>query len=267
MPKIHQTAIIEGDVRLSPGVKVGPWCVLNGTLGPVSVGSGTVLRANVHLTGPLALGDANDIHPFACIGGAPQDLGTPPDRPGPGLIVGNGNVFREAVTIHRPKLQDPGRIGDSNYFMADSHAGHDCLIGNHNVFGNGTQIAGHVEIADRVITGGLAGIHQFVRVGRGAFISGLAAPTLDVCPFFVVTAINHAGSINVIGLRRSGAPSATIDTVRWVFKTLCRRHLLLKNALEVLRSRSGDPLVDEYIRFIESSKRGIVTSRGRQTQC
>ncbi len=263
MPRIHPTAVIEGDVKLAPGAVVGPWCVLHGTLGPIAVGAGTLLRANVHLTGPLTIGENNDIYPFAAIGGAPQDLGFSPDTPGAGLIVGDGNVFRESVTIHRPKTKDPGRIGNRNYFMAASHAGHDCIIGNNNVFGNATQIGGHVEIADKVITGGVSAIHQFVRIGRGAFVSGIAGPTLDLCPWFVITGVNYVGSINVVGLRRSGATGATIDTVRWVYKTLCRSGLLPKNALALLRSRQGDPVVDEYIQFVESSKRGIVTARGR----
>ena len=266
MPKIHPTAVLEGDVQLAPGVVVGPWCVLNGTLGPIIVGSGSVLRANVHLTGPLTLGDKNDLYPFVCLGGAPQDLGTSPDTAGPGLIIGSGNVFRESATLSRPKMQAPGRVGNSNYFMAYSHAGHDCLIGNNNVFGNCTQIAGHVEIADKVITGGNSCIHQFVRVGRGAFFSGLSGSTLDLCPFFVMTGVNYVGSINIVGLRRSGASPQTIDTVRWVYRTLCRSNLLPRNALDALRSRQGDSIVDEYIAFIEGSKRGITTARGRQTE-
>ena len=266
MPKVHPTAVIEGDVRLSPGVVVGPWCLLHGALGTVSVGAGTVLRANVHLTGPLTLGDNNDVYPFVCIGGAPQDIGTSPDTPGPGIVIGNGNVFRESVTIHRPKWKDPGRIGNNNYFMTAAHAGHDCIIGNNNVFANSTLLAGHVEIADKVITGGFAALQQFVRVGRGAFISGLGGTTLDVCPYFLVTGVNYAASINVVGLRRSGASSATIDTVRWVYRTLCRSSLLPAKALDALRSRAGDPIVDEYITFIEGSKRGIVTARGRLTE-
>lgn len=264
MPKIHPSSIIEGDVTLADDVVVGPWCLLRGTLGPLKVGAGTILRSSVQLEGPLSIGEQNDFYPHSCIGGAPQDLGTSPDTVGPGLLIGDKNVFREGVTISRPKMELPGRIGNSNYWMANSHAGHDCIIGNHCVFGNGTLFGGHVEVADRVICGGGSGVHQFVRIGRGAFLSGNSGATLDVCPFFVVTGVNYAASFNLIGLRRSGASSQTIDTVRWIFRTLCRRRLLPKNALELIRSRAGDPIVDEYIQFIESSKRGITVGHGRQ---
>jgi UDP-N-acetylglucosamine acyltransferase len=263
MPTIHPTAIIEGDVSLADDVVVGPWCHLSGVLGPLRVGAGTRLRSRVTLEGPLDLGSGNDLYPNVSIGGAPQDLGFHPDTPGAGLIIGNKNCFREGVSIHRPKTALPGRIGDSNYWMANSHAGHDCIVGNHCIFSNGVLLAGHVEVADRVIMGGSAAVHQFARVGRGAMISGLSGVVQDLCPFFLVTEINVAWSVNVVGLRRQGATSATIDTVRWVHQTICRSGLLLKNAVEVLRSRAGDPLVDEYLAFIAASKRGVATARGR----
>lgn len=263
VPTIHPTAIIEGDVTLGEGVVVGPWCLLRGTLGPLVVGANTILRANVHLEGPLTIGQGNDFSPFCSIGCAPQDIGTPQSMAGAGVVIGDSNIFRESVTIARPKWDKPGRIGNSNYWMANSHAGHDCIIGNNCVFGNGSLLAGHVEVADRVITGGGSAVHQFVRVGRGAFISGLSGSVHDVCPYFVITGISYAGSFNLIGLRRSGASHETIDTVRWVFRTVCRSKLLPKRSLEVLRSRAGEPIVDEYIQFIESSKRGIAHAHGR----
>lgn len=265
MPTIHPSAIVEGDVTLADDVVVGPWCLLRGTLGALKVGAGTILRSSVQLEGPLNIGEGNDFYPHSCIGGAPQDLGTSPNQAGPGVLIGDKNVFREGVTISRPKMELPGRIGNNNYWMANAHAGHDCIIGNNCVFGNGTLFGGHVEIADRVITGGNSVVHQFVRIGRGAFISGVSGVTMDVCPFFVVTGVNYAGSFNLIGLRRSGATSQTIDTVRWIFRTLCRSRILPKNALEMIRSRAGDPIVDEYIQFIENSKRGIAVGHGRHT--
>ncbi len=263
VPTIHPTAIIEGDVTLADDVVIGPWCHLMGTLGAITVGSGTVLRSRVQLEGPLTLGENNTLCANVCLGCAPQDLGTPMSFVGPGVIIGSRNVFREGVTVSRPKWEKPGRIGNDNYWMTNSHAGHDCIIGNNCIFGNGTLFAGHCEIADRVITGGSAGLQQFVRVGRGAFIGGLSAATLDVCPFFMVLTVNHARAINVIGMRRAGIPSASIDAARWAFKTLCHGRMPPKRALEVLRTRAGDPMIDEYISFIESSKRGIVIARGR----
>lgn len=263
MPTIHPSAIIEGDVSLAEDVVVGPWCHLRGVLGPLRVGAGTRLRSRVTLEGPLDLGSGNDLYPNVCIGGAPQDLGFHPETPGAGLIIGDKNFFREGVTIHRPKTATPGRIGNSNYWMANSHAGHDCIIGDHCIFANGALLAGHVEVADRVILGGNTTVHQFTRVGRGAMIGGLCGISQDLCPFFMATAVNVTSAVNVVGMRRQGATASQIDTVRWIHQTICRSGLLLKSAIEVLRSRAGDPLVDEYLAFIAASKRGIVTTRGR----
>lgn len=234
-----------------------------GTLGAITIGAGNVLRSRVQLEGPLTIGDGNTFGANVCIGCAPQDLGTPQSFAGAGVIIGSRNVFREGVTISRPKWEKPGRIGNDNYWMTNSHAGHDCIIGNNCIFGNGTLLAGHCEIADRVITGGNAGLQQFVRVARGAFIGGLSAATLDVCPFFMILTVNRARAINVIGMRRAGFSCAAIDAARWAFTTLCHSRLTPKHALEVLRTRAGDPIIDEYIAFIESSKRGIVLARGR----
>lgn len=263
VPKIHATAIIEGDVTLASDVVVGPWCHLMGTLGPLSVGAGTVLRSRVQLEGPLTIGEHNVFYPNACIACAPQDLGASPDIAGAGVIIGSHNVFREGVTISRPKTDAPGRIGDHNYWMTNSHAGHDCVVGNNCVFANASSLAGHVDVADRVITGGNSGVQQFVRIGRGAFIGGLSGATQDVCPFFMVLTVNHARAVNVIGMRRAGFSTASIDAARWVFATLCRSRMAPKGAMEILKTRADDPIIAEYIAFIESSKRGIVIARGR----
>lgn len=265
MPKIHHTAIIEGDVTLADDVVVGPWCHLLGTLGPLTVGAGTVLRSRVQLEGPLTVGEKNMFYPNNCIACAAQDLGASPDVAGAGVIIGSHNVFREGVTISRPKTDQPGRIGNHNYWMANSHAGHDCIVGNHCVFANACSLGGHVEVADRVITGGNSSVQQFVRIARGAFIGGLSGATQDVCPFFMVLEVNHARTVNVIGMRRAGIPTKSIDAARWAFATLCRSRIPPKAALEVLKTRAGDPIIDEYIAFIESSKRGIVVSRGRHS--
>jgi UDP-N-acetylglucosamine acyltransferase len=186
-----------------------------------------------------------------------------PALPGPGLIIGDDNIFREGFTAHRGKTQQPTRIGNGNYWMANSHVGHDAVVGNRCIIANGALLAGHVEMADRVVVGGNATIHQFVRVGEGALISGLTGMSKDLCPWFTLTAINVAGSINVIGLRRAGASPQRIDAVRWVYRTICRAGLTVPRALERLREREGDPTVAEYIAFATRSQRGVLTARGR----
>lgn len=264
MPQIHSSAILTGDVRLAGDVVVGPNCILDAALGPIVVGDGCRLIATVHLHGPLTLGERNILYPGVALGFAPQDLKWDPNVAGAGLAIGSGNTFREGVTIHRATSMDrPTTIGESNYWMADSHAGHDCLVGDHNILANGTMLGGHVTMGDRVITGGGVGIHQFCRVGRNCMLSGNAGMTLDLPPYFMLTGINVAGSINLIGMRRSGMKREDIDTVKWAYRTLVRSRLPPKSALKVLRERGDDPLVREYIEFVASSKRGICLARGR----
>lgn len=260
VPRIHPSAVLEGDVKLADDVQIGPGCVL---FGPITLGSGCVLIANACLHGPLRMGDRNIVYPAAAIGFAPQDLGFDRMSHGAGCVIGNGNTFREGVTVHRGKTDQPTQLGNDNYWMAFSHAGHDSIIGSNCVFGNSTLIAGHVEVADRVISGGNVSVHQFVRIGRGAFISGSMGTSLDVPPFCMVTGDNIAGALNLVGMRRSGMSREQIDIVRWVYRVLMRSGLPPKAALTQLRERAGDPLVDEYIRFIEHAKRPIIHGSGR----
>jgi UDP-N-acetylglucosamine acyltransferase len=222
---------------------------------------------NVYLMGPLTLGEQNTIYPFATLGFPPQDLKWDPEVPGAGLVVGNGNTFREHVTIHRATSHEtPTTVGDNNYWMACSHAGHDCVVGNHCVFANSTLLAGFARIDDRVITGGNAGVHQFCRVGRGAMISGVIATTRDLPPFFMLTGFNIAGSINLVGLRRAGMASESIDMVRWVYKVMYRSGVAVPKAATLLEARRDHPIVREYIEFIRQSKRGIVSGRGKSVR-
>jgi len=264
MPQIHPTAILEGDVRLADDVIVGPHCVLTG---PITIGAGTKLRGHAYLNGPLTIGHRNTIYPFVTLGFAPQDLKWDASVPGAGVVIGDGNTFREAVTIHRATSHEtPTTIGDNNYWMANSHAGHDDLVGNNCIFANGTLLAGFVRVDDKVITGGNSTVHQFCRVGRGAFLSGVVGMTLDLPPFFMLTGTNMAGSINLVGLRRGGASAEDINAVRWVYTTLYRRGMPPKKAIEVLRERIDRPIVREYVEFIEGSKRGIVLAKGKASR-
>jgi UDP-N-acetylglucosamine acyltransferase len=259
MPEVHPTAILEGEIELGPDVRIGPYCVLTG---PLELGARTRLLAGAYLHGPLQMGEDNLIYPGACIGFAPQMLGFDPAKTGPGVRIGHRNTFREGATIHR-SLTDasPTRVGSDCYFMANSHAGHDCFVGDHCVLANGALLGGHVRLDDHVIVGGNAAIHQHCRVGRGAMLSGGMAASRDVPPFFMLTGFNLAGAINLVGMRRAGMPRSQIDDVRWVYKTLYRKGLGPKAALEALRERLDRPIVTEYVSFLETSERGIVPAR------
>jgi UDP-N-acetylglucosamine acyltransferase len=182
---------------------------------------------------------------------------------GRGSRGGDENTFRESVTISRAASDDvPTRVGNRNYWMANSHAGHDCEIGNGCVIANGTLLGGSVRIGDGVVTGGNVAIHQFCHVGRGALLSGTFGLNKDLPPFFMLTGSNIAGSLNLVGMRRSGMPHDQIDDVRWVYKTLYRRGLSLPRAVEQLEERKARPIVAEYLEFLASSKRGLCAARG-----
>lgn len=259
---VDATAVLLGDVDLAADVSIGPHCVIDGTAGPVRIGAGTRLIGNVYLHGPLLLGKSNVVYPNACLGFAPQARGRDPREAGCGLSIGSNNVIRESVTIHRAMTDaGPTRIGNDNYFMAYSHAGHDCQVGDRNTFANGVQLAGHVEVQDDVTLGGLVTVHQFVRLGRGCMLSGSMATSYDVAPFFMLTGINVVGSINIVGMRRQDFTTEQIEDVKWVFKTLYRRGLPVSQVMELLRERADRPLVAEYLSFFEASKRGPVSGR------
>ncbi len=261
MPEIHPTAVIDDEVELAEDSSIGPNCVLSG---PISVGPGTRLIGSVYLNGPLTLGRDNIVYPFSSLGFAPQHAKFDPKEPGKGLVIGDENTFREQVTIHRAfEDKGPTTIGDRNYFMATAHAGHDCQIGNDCTFVNASLVAGHVTVQDNVIIGGGCEVHQFVRLGRGAMLSGGMGTGLDIPPWFMLTGYNVCGAVNLVGLRRSGMPRDEIDDARWVYKTLYRDGMSIKSATELIRERADRPIVSEYIKFIEATDRGICTNRGK----
>lgn len=261
---IHPTAVLEGEFDLADDVVIGPGCVLTG---PITIGPGCHLIGNVYLNGPLTIGANNTIYPFSCLGFAPQHRKYDPATPGHGIVIGDDNIFREQVTIHRAFTDEgPTRIGDRNYFMAASHAGHDSQIGDDSSFANCVLLGGHVIVDDHVTIGGNTGIHQFVHIGRYTMIAGGIGATLDIPPYLTMTATNVCGSINRVGLRRAGFTHEQIDDVRWVYRTLYRRGLTVNSALDVLRERGDRPIIREYIDFIEASTRGICTTRAKASR-
>ena len=263
MPKIHPTAILDGDITLADTVEIGPYCVLRGK---ISLGAGCVLVQNVHLQGPLVMGAENACYPGVSIGFAPQDKGFHHAKDGAGTVIGDGNTFRECVAIHRATRDDrPTRVGSRNFWMVNAHAGHDVQIGSDCVFANNTMFGGHAEVADRVVTGGAAGIHQFARIGRGAMISGLAGVSKDVCPFFTVSNTNYVGSYNRIGMRRGGFAPSDIDVVREIYGLVVRSRRPYAERIRAVEALAGHPIADEFIAFIKGSKRGIMTRHGRAT--
>lgn len=253
---IHPTAIIDPKAELAEDVQVGAYSMI----GPhVKIGPGTVIGPHVVIQGPTTLGASNRIFQFASVGEECQDkkYRGEPTR----LEIGDHNVIREHVTIHRGTVQDQGltRIGDNNLLMATVHVAHDCVLGNDNIIANTTGIAGHVHIGDGVILGGMTGIHQFCQIGSYAMTAGCSLVLKDV-PAFVMVGGNPAAarSMNFEGMRRRGWDSDTIALLRQAYKTVYRRGLTLEQALQELQPQvEGCEPMQLFVDSLRASQRGI----------
>jgi UDP-N-acetylglucosamine acyltransferase len=252
---IHPTAIVHPGAAIGAGTEVGPYV----TIGPhVRIGRDCRIGASTVIDGWTEIGDGNEIFPMASVGLIPQDLkfGGESTR----LVIGNRNVIREFVTIHRGTGGGGGvtRIGDHNLFMAYAHVAHDCQVGNETIFANGATLAGHVLVEDYATVGAFSGVHQFCRVGRHAFIGGYSVVTKDALPF-AKTVGNRARiyGVNTIGLvRRRFSPDA-IAKLRRAY-----RHLLHSNTSRALAQIERDPSlrcdeVQYVLDFIRTSSRGV----------
>jgi UDP-N-acetylglucosamine acyltransferase len=216
MTRVHPTAIVDRRAELEPDVVVGPYAVVEAG---VAVGSGSVLHAHAIVRGPARLGARTVVHPFAVIGGEPQ---AKRHAGGGGRVeAGDDNVFREHVTVHGGTEGRATRIGGGNLFMVGSHVAHDCVIGSSCVVANAVQLAGHAVLEDWVTFGGLSGVAQFVRVGESAFVAAAAACERDVPPFVVVQGDRaRVRGVNVVGLRRRGAPEESIRALQSAVRKL-----------------------------------------------
>ncbi len=254
MPQIHRTAILDDQVQLADDVVVGPGCVIEGE---VTIGPGTRLVGQCHLKGPLTLGSNNRIYPFVTIGLEAQDWKADPNKPGQGTVIGDGNMIREGVSIHRASRgEHPTTVGNRNYLMAYSHIAHDCVVGSDCMFANSALLGGHCNVADRVILGGNSGVQQFCRIGRMAMLSGAEGITADLPPFCMVHHTKQVSSLNLIGLRRAGL-RAHIPALREAFNLYYRRGIPGTKALALIDAQIDDPLVAEFTTFIRESKRGV----------
>ena len=257
-PLIHPTAVVSPAARLAADVRVGPFAVIEDG---VTLGAGCVVGPHAHLLGTVVAGAGNAFHTGCVIGDTPQHsaYAGEPTR----VEIGDGNVFRECVTVHRGMpATGTTRIGNRNLFMVGSHVAHDCRVADGCNFANCAVIGGHAEIADGAFLSGNTAVHQFCRVGRLAMLSGTSAVSQDLPPFWIVQAVNVVHGVNVIGMRRAGIPHAEIQAVRRAFKLLNRSGLTISAAVARCEAEDGHlPAVRELVGFIRGSKRGIVTGR------
>ncbi len=216
--KIHPSAIVDSRAELAAGVEIGPYCVVGAG---VQLGEGTRLLSHVVVEGPCVMGRENVVHPFAVVGSAPQHKREGAGRGPTRATLGDHNVVREHVTIHRGTDGGTTRIGSSNLLMVGCHVAHDVTLGSHVTVANGVQLAGHATVEDYVTFGGLSGLAQHVRVGESAFVAAGAMCERDVPPFVIVQGDRaRVRALNKVGLRRRGISDDEIVRLERAFRAL-----------------------------------------------
>lgn len=261
--KIHPGTIINGEVHIEEGVEIGPYCLIQGK---VTIKKGTFVEGHVTLGsryGVLEIGENNHFAPGAVIGGPPQDVTykSEPTR----LKIGNNNVFREfsTVNIATSKGDKETTIGDNNYFMAYTHIGHDCKVGNNVVIANDTHLGGHTIIDDNVTIGGVSAFNQFTKVGRGAFVAGSSVVNKDILPFSRAQG-NYAvcRATNKVGLARKGYSREEVTNIHKALRILLIGSDTVEEGLSRIRSEcTMSPNMEYLIDFVKTSKRGIALDR------
>ncbi|MDR3580682.1 MAG: acyl-ACP--UDP-N-acetylglucosamine O-acyltransferase [Oryzomonas sp.] len=258
MPDIHPLSVVHEQARLADDVVVGPFC----TIGPeVTIGSGTRLISHVAMDGRTTIGERNTFFPASVIGFVPQDLkykGEPTQ-----LCVGNDNTIREGVTLNLGTVQGGGitMLGDNNLLMAYAHMGHDAKVGSNCVIANGVPLAGHVEVQDYATVGGLAGVAQFVRIGKHAYVAGMASVDRDIPPYTIAVGSRPCTikGVNITGLRRRGFANETIFALIEAVKLWSDKERHKDKCLPEIVSRLGDiPEVMEFVKFISASEGGCI---------
>ncbi len=255
---IHEQAVVSPDAKLGKGVQVGAFAVVGAG---VELGEECILHSHAVVHGPARFGARNVFHGFCVIGGDPQDYTFAGEHVA--LEVGNENIFREYVTISRGTKKGGGitRVGSENFFLAYSHVGHDCQVGNSTLFVNGATLAGHVIVQDFVTIGAFSPVHQFCRLGRYAYIGACTVITQDVLPFSLIVTERETRCIgpNTIGLERKGFSAERIRALQQAFKLLVRSKINTSQALEQMQEKlAGSEDVRELIAFTTAAKRGIV---------
>ncbi len=259
MPQIHPTAVIGTDVELAESVVIGPYCVVGDH---VKIGAGTRLVSQCHVGDYTAMGEENVLYPFASIGTDPEDYAYDPEK-GPSFTkIGNRNKFREGVTVNRGTHAGTETvIGDGCFLMANAHVSHNCILGNNVIMVPFSGIAGYCQIGDKCLISGLSGMHQFCRMGRMAVLSGGSTISMDLPPFMIGDGRNGGvRGFNLVGMRRNGFAPETIRAIKNLYDIFFRHGLNMTNAIAKAEAEVPMlPEVVEFLDFVKSSKRGILS--------
>jgi len=258
--QIHPTAIVHAKAGLADDVVIGPFCLVGEH---VTIGKGTRLLSHVSIEGWTEIGERNEFHPFASIGGPPQHLGYKGEPTK--VVIGHDNILREYVTVNRATVQGGGvtSLGSKNILMAYVHVAHDCRLGSHLIMANAASLAGHITIGDHAIIGGLTGIHQYVRVGDYAMVGGCCAIGQDVPPFMRAAGgyRAHLYGLNSVGLRRHGFSADRIAVLKKAYDLLFRSGHRAAEAIRLAKEEfKGHADVAQILAFMEGTKRGVSRS-------
>ncbi len=254
---IHPSAIISPEASLHPSVEVGPFSIIEDG---VTMGAGCKVDAQAKVCRGVTMGENNSIGYGAVIGGDPQDLTFDP-KTDSGVSIGNGNTFREYVSIHRSTVpQGQTVVGDENFMMATTHLAHDVIMGDHNVLANNAMVAGHVQMGSHIFMGGGAGYHQFIYVGDYSIIQGNGGATKDVPPYCIVHGINQLSGLNIVGLRRAKFGPELRKEIKAAYRTLFQGRESRAASLAIIARQKWS---DEAMKLIDAvrlpSKKGILS--------
>jgi UDP-N-acetylglucosamine acyltransferase len=250
---IHPTAIIHPKARLDSSVEVGPYAVIDEGL---EIGAKCVVGPHVYLTGRTTIGARNQFFAGCVIGEAPQDLKYRNEPTG--VRIGEDNVFREHVTVHRSsKVEEQTIVGSHNFLMQHSHLAHNVVLGDSVILAGGALLAGYARVDDRAFISGNCLVHQFVRVGTLALMRGGAAISKDLPPYTVARGENGLRGLNVVGLRRAGIPASDRQELKQLYRALFREGKNLRDALVAARKKFSSQPSRVLLDFIASSTRGI----------
>jgi len=255
--QIHSSAVVSAKAQIGSGCYIGPYAVIGDE---VTLGAGVRIDGHCVIDGRTRIGEETHVFPFVSIGLPPQDLKFAGESTE--TEIGRRNRIREFATIHRGTSGGGGltRTGDDCFLMAQAHVAHDCLLGNNVIMANAATLAGHVIVDDGANIGAYSGVHQFCRVGREAYVGGYSVVVKDALPF-ALTVGNHAKcyGLNKVGVRRRGYSRETIAALHHAFHLLLSSKLNTTQALERIREEIKDSEeVNELVRFVETSKRGVV---------